>query len=74
MDKLFKGALLALGGAVIGAAAALLLTPTTGEQVREDLSGMAEEARKKARDCYDRVKQNLAEAEEKPEAEPAQEA
>jgi hypothetical protein len=35
---------------------------------------MAEEARKKARDCYDRVKQNLAEAEEKPEAEPAKEA
>ena len=63
MSNLFKGAALFVGGALIGAAAALLLTPKTGEEVRKDLADLAEEAKKHAQDYCERVKKELAEAE-----------
>jgi len=46
MNNLFKGAALLLGGALLGATAALLLTPKTGEQVRNELKDLLEEAKK----------------------------
>lgn len=63
MSNLFKGAALFVGGALIGAAAALLLTPKTGEEVRKNLADLAEDAKKHAQDYCERVKKELAEAE-----------
>lgn len=63
MSNLLKGAALFVGGALVGAAAALLLTPKTGEEVRKDLADLAEEAKKHAQDYCERVKKDLAEAE-----------
>ena len=42
MSNLLKGAALFVGGALVGAAAALLLTPKPGEEVRKDLADLAE--------------------------------
>ena len=50
------------GGALLGAAAALLLTPKTGEEVRNDIKDMAEEAKKQMRDYCEKVKQELGNA------------
>ena len=63
MSNLFKGAALFVGGALIGAAAALRLTPKTGEEVRKNLADLAEDAKKHAQDYCERVKKELAEAE-----------
>ena len=49
MKDLLKGTLLVAGGIVIGATAALLLTPQTGEETRKQLSDLAEEAKKRVR-------------------------
>ena len=72
MNNLLKGAVLFAGGALVGAAAALLLTPKTGEEVRKDLAGLAEEAKKHAQDYCERVKKDLAEAEAAVESAAAQ--
>ena len=61
MKDLVKGAALLLGGAVLGAAAALLLTPKTGEQVREQIKDITEDAKKRAQDYCDQLKKDLAE-------------
>ena len=61
MKNLIKGAALLIGGAVIGAAAALLLTPKTGEEVRKEIKDLAEEAKKRAQDVCEQIKQNLSE-------------
>ena len=65
MSQLFKGAALFVGGALVGAAAALLLTPKTGEEVRKEIADLAEEAKKQAQEACERVKKDLAEAEAK---------
>ena len=65
MNNLFKGAALFIGGALAGAAAALLLTPKTGEEVRHELSDLATEAKKRAHDYCEQVKHDLAEKEAK---------
>lgn len=70
MNNLFKGAALVIGGALVGAAAALLLTPKTGEEVREQLAGYAEEAKKRLQDYCEQLKQDLAEANAAPAPEP----
>ena len=72
MSNLFKGAALFVGGALIGAAAALRLTPKTGEEVRKNLADLAEDAKKHAQDYCERVKKELAEAEAAVEAAEAQ--
>ncbi len=61
MKDLVKGVALLLGGAVLGAAAALLLTPKTGEQVREQIKDITEDAKKRAQDYCDQLKKDLAE-------------
>lgn len=72
MSNLLKGAALFVGGALVGAAAALLLTPKTGEEVRKDLAELAEEAKKQAQEACERVKQEIAKAEARIEAAEAQ--
>ena len=76
MKDLIKGAALFAGGALLGAAAALLLTPKTGEEVRNDIKDMAEEAKKQMRDYCEKVKQEFdnaaaGQAEETKQAEEA---
>lgn len=61
MKDLIKGTALLLGGAMLGAAAALLLTPKTGEEVRKEIKDLAEEAKKQVQDYCDKVKQDLVE-------------
>jgi gas vesicle protein len=43
-------------GALLGAGAALLLAPKAGQQTREQLKGMAKDAKGKAEGYYDQVK------------------
>ena len=64
MNNLFKGAALFVGGAIVGAAAALLLTPKKGEEIRQELTDLAAEAKKRAQDYCEQVKQNLIQKEE----------
>ncbi len=63
MSNLFKGAALFVGGALVGAAAALLLTPKTGEEVRKEIADLAEQTKKQAQDYCEQVKKDLAKAE-----------
>jgi len=62
MSQLFKGAALFVGGALVGAAAALLLTPKTGEEVRKELADLADEVKKNAQEYCEQAKQHLSEA------------
>lgn len=50
MNNLFRGAALFIGGAMVGAAAALLLAPKKGEEMRHDLANFAEEVAQKTRE------------------------
>ena len=50
MKDLIKGAALFIGGAMVGAAAALLLTPKTGEEVRQQIADVAEDAKQKVKE------------------------
>ena len=62
MSQLFKGAALFVGGALVGAAAALLLTPKTGEEVRKEHADLADEVKKNAQEYCEQAKQHLSEA------------
>ena len=62
MSRLSKGLALFVGGAIVGAAAALLLTPKKGEEVRQELADLATEAKKRAHQYCEQVKQDLADA------------
>ena len=62
MSRLSKGLALFVGGAIVGAAAALLLTPKKGEEVRQELADLAAEAKKRAHQYCEQVKQYLADA------------
>ena len=62
MSQLFKGAALFVGGALVGAAAALLLTPKTGEDVRKEIADLADEVKKNAQEYCEQAKQHLNEA------------
>ncbi len=69
MNDLVKGTMLLAGGIVIGAAAALLLAPQSGEETRKQISDLAGEAKKRATDYCEKVKNDIAAAlEEKEEA------
>lgn len=59
MNDLFKGMALFLGGAIVGAAAALLLAPKSGEELRQDLAGMAEDVKKRTQEYCEQVKQEV---------------
>jgi gas vesicle protein len=68
MSNLSKGLALFIGGAVVGATAALLLTPKKGEEIRQELADLAAEAKKRAQEYCEQVKQDLAEAQHEVEA------
>lgn len=69
MSDGLKGAALFVGGAIVGAAVALLLTPKKGEEVRSELANLAAEAKKRAQEYCEQVKQNMAQAQAEPAAE-----
>ena len=46
-------------GAAVGAAVALLLAPKSGEEMREELKDMAQDATKRAQDYCAQVKKDL---------------
>lgn len=52
-------------GALLGAGAALLLAPKAGQQTREQLKGMAKDAKGKAEGYYDQVKGKITTAMQK---------
>lgn len=55
MNNLFKGAALFVGGILVGAAAALLVAPKSGEELRNDLADLAEEAKKRTQDYCEQL-------------------
>ena len=55
MKKLFIFA----AGAAVGAAIALLLAPKSGEEMREELKNLAQDATKRAQDYCAQVKKDL---------------
>ena len=61
MNDFIKGTLLLAGGIVIGAAAALIVAPQTGEETRKQIAEVAEDAKKRAKDYCEQLKQELAE-------------
>ena len=63
MSSLSKGLTLFIGGAIVGATAALLLTPKKGEELRQELADLASEAKKRAHDFCEQVKQDMAQHE-----------
>jgi len=75
MNNLFKGAALFIGGALVGATAALLLAPKTGEEIRQQIADYADEAKQRMQDYCEQLKADLAAAnapeEPAPAAEPA---
>ena len=70
MNNVFKGVALFIGGALVGATAALLLSPKSGEEIRQQLADYADEAKKKVQDYCEQLKSDLANANA---AQPAQE-
>ena len=62
MSNLFKGAALFIGGALAGAAAVLLLSPETRDEVRKQVSECAREAQARMQQYAEKLKQDLAEA------------
>jgi len=72
MNNLFKGAALFIGGALVGATAALLLSPKSGEEIRQQIADYADEAKQRMQDYCEKLKADLAEANAaEPAAEPA---
>ena len=74
MNNFFKDAALFIGGALVGAAAALLFTTEKGKEVRSQLADLANEAAERAQDYCEQVKQNWAEVKETASEEANQEA
>ena len=75
MSNLGKGAALFVGGAIVGAAVALLLAPKSGEEIRQQMADYADEAKKRMQDYCEQLKHDLSQANcpvEQP-AEPAEE-
>ena len=51
MNDFLKGATLFIGGAIVGAAAVMLLAPKAGEEARKKLADLAEQAKEQAAQC-----------------------
>lgn len=56
MNNLFKGAALFVGGAIVGAAVALLLAPKTGDEMRKDVADLMDDLKKGAQDYCEQAK------------------
>lgn len=61
MKKLFSFMAGFMSGALVGAAAVLLLTPASGEQLRADAVDRWEEALEKARQARERTERQMTE-------------
>lgn len=72
MNSLSKGLALFIGGAIVGAAAAVLLTPKKGEEVRQELADLAAEAKKRAQNYCEQVKQQIKAEDGKLNSQPSQ--
>lgn len=59
MNNVAKGVALLIGGAIAGAAIALLLTPKTGEELRKEMRDLAEEAKKRTEDFCRQVSADI---------------
>jgi len=59
MNKFFSFLAGAFCGAIVGATAALLLTPSSGQQLREDAISRWEEALAEARQAMEETRQEL---------------
>ena len=62
MSNLIKSAALFIGGAAVGAAVAMLLTPKTGEEIRNEIADLAQDVKKNAQDYCEQLKKDLADA------------
>ena len=51
-----------LAGGLIGAGVAMLLAPKSGKEMREQIRGMAEDAKETTEDYYERVKKTVVSA------------
>ena len=71
MNNLFKGAALLAGGVLVGAAAVLLLAPKAREEAQNQISDFASEAKKRAQEYCEQVKQKISKAEAEPVTEEA---
>lgn len=58
-SKLSTAALLLVAGGIIGAAAALLYAPQSGEETRETLNTYAKKLRRRSNETVDEIKENL---------------
>ena len=59
MNDLTKGVALFLGGAMVGAEVAMLLTPKTGAEMREQIANMASEAKDRAESCREQINKGV---------------
>ena len=59
MNNVVKSMALLVGGAIAGAAIALMLTPKTGEELRKEMRDLAEEAKKRTEDFCHQVKADI---------------
>lgn len=68
MNDFFKGMALFVGGAIAGAATALLLSPKSGEELRKDIVDLAADAKKRTQEYYEQVKKEAQRVEAAAEA------
>jgi gas vesicle protein len=68
MKGLIKATFMFAAGALAGATAALLLDPKTAEKVRGQVKDFASEAKKRAQDYCEKVKEDISEAQSAAEA------
>lgn len=68
MKDFLKTALIFAGGAAVGAAVAMFLTPESGEEMRKDARRIAGEAKKRLADYYEQLKENIEAEISKPQA------
>ena len=59
LDRLIKNALLFTAGAAVGAAGAMWLMSDSGKEVRNELRGLAEQAKDKIQKCREQLKQEM---------------
>lgn len=57
-----SGAISLIAGGVVGAGVALLVAPKSGEETRNQVRGMAESAKQRTEDYYERVKKSVMSA------------
>ena len=68
MKDLIKSAFVFAAGAAVGAAVVLLLAPETGKEAREHLKDLAKDAKDRAQEFCEQVKQKVETATKEEEA------